>query len=256
MGLIVDVVAEMKNGHFIKCKRVDEFKPEPSIIGQNYYGYECGHELFSHEVVQMSANLAQSNNGRNKLYHNPYDGPLFSPELHYSIYPLSREKNLHYAGKKPENTYFVVISPAGQIIDVIAKLKRGDFIKCARTTTAPPDDIESDDVSRPFNYYLVMDKNFQIKFAAVKTPNGIKPCEASMRGIEVALPEKDNFKCEYSNIEFKNEILLEIVDAGCKALGTQARKYPAKYNGPEFNVHGPYVTWPIRKGNSIRGCKN
>ncbi|POS87123.1 hypothetical protein EPUL_002545, partial [Erysiphe pulchra] len=141
---IVDVVAQMKNGHYIKCKRVDKSTPESSNLDQNEYSYECGHELFSHEIVQMSANLALAYKGKNKLYLSPYSGPLYSPELDYLMYPLSREKNLHYTGKKPESTYFVVISRAGKIIDVIAKLRRGDFIKCARTTKVPPD-IDSDD---------------------------------------------------------------------------------------------------------------
>ncbi|POS82037.1 hypothetical protein EPUL_005659, partial [Erysiphe pulchra] len=148
MRKIVDVVAEMKNGHYIKCKRIDESAPEPSNIFQNENGYkysfECGHELFSHEVVQMSAALAQSYDGSSKLYRKPYHGPLYRPELGYMIYPLSREKNRHHPGKIPENTYFVVMSPADKIIDVIAELMHGDFMKCDRTTKVPPD-IESDD---------------------------------------------------------------------------------------------------------------
>ncbi|POS81634.1 hypothetical protein EPUL_005713, partial [Erysiphe pulchra] len=147
MGQFVDVVAEMKNGHYIKCKRVDESTPEsppePSNIGPNDYGYECGHDIFSHATVQMSADLAQSINGGNKLFHIPYQGPLYWPGIDYSIYPLSREKYHHYAGKRPEKTYFVVISPAGKILDVIAQLKSGDFMKCDRTTKVPPD-VESD----------------------------------------------------------------------------------------------------------------
>ncbi|POS86599.1 hypothetical protein EPUL_001623, partial [Erysiphe pulchra] len=143
MRQIVDVVTEMRNSHYIKCKRVDESMPEPSNTGQNEYGYECGHDLFSHEVVQMSADLCKSYKGNHKLYRNFYDGPLYPPELNYYIYPLSREMNQHNNGKIPENTYFVVISPAGEIIDVIAELMQGDFIKCVRTTKVPPE-IESD----------------------------------------------------------------------------------------------------------------
>ncbi|POS82384.1 hypothetical protein EPUL_004399, partial [Erysiphe pulchra] len=295
---IIDVVAEMKNGHYIKCKLVDNYTPEPENIGQNDYGYECGHEIFSHKIVQLSADLALKNDGKNKLFLNPYRGPLYSPEFDYSIYPLSREKNLHYAGKRPENTYFIVLSPTGQIIDVIAELIRGDFIKCARTTTASPDDIESDEDLRlgylcGYEFFEINHMRQTAKLAkarklkqlrqvypkkykddslegfmyplypngrfygsAVRTSNGIRPCEASMRGIEAAHPETDNFICEYVNVEFENERLLEIVKFACKALGTQARKFPAKYNGPAFNVHGPYVTWPIKNGNSINGRKN
>ncbi|POS82694.1 hypothetical protein EPUL_005390, partial [Erysiphe pulchra] len=314
---IVDVVAEMKNGHFIKCKRVDESKPEPLINGQNDYGFECGHDLFSHETVQISANLAQSNNGKNKLYHNPYHMSLYSPQLDYLIYPLSREKYLHYAGKIPENTYFVVISPAGEIIDVIAELKRGDFIKCVRTTKVPSDidsgknlnqgylcgliffDINhmkrtaelakvrkleqvnqifpekyNDNLSKGFLFPLypngrffgsgsghqlcVLDPSYAVDLLisfllTVKTSNGITPCELYTRGIEAVHPETDNFICGYSDTEFENGRLLEIIEAGCKALGTLARRYPAMYNGPAFNVHGPYVTWPIRKRNNVVG---
>ncbi|POS82005.1 hypothetical protein EPUL_005821, partial [Erysiphe pulchra] len=167
MEQFVDVVAEMKNGHYIKCKRVDksmpepklesmpepklESMPEPSNLGPNDYGYECGHDLFSHATVQMSADLARSKKFRNKIFHIPYQGPLYWPGIDYSIYPLSREKYHHYAGKNkgltvhlgPENTYFVVISPAGKILDVVAQLKSGDFMKCDRTTKVPPD-VESD----------------------------------------------------------------------------------------------------------------
>ncbi|POS83121.1 hypothetical protein EPUL_005724 [Erysiphe pulchra] len=305
----------MKNGHYIKCKQVDE--AEPSNVGQNEDSYECGHEFFSHKIVQMSANLAQSNNGKNKLYHNPYYGPLFWPESVYYIYPISREKNHHYGGKKPENIYFVVINPAGQIIDVVAELRRGDFIQCARTTIAPPD-IESDEdlrlgylcgliffkmyhmertadlakvrslhqerkvfpqkyndhlsegyiyplfpngmfygtVSRPLKYFIVMDMNFKIKYALVKTSTQMKPCEATMRGSEDTPPETDNFFCEYSNTEFKNEVLLENVELACKALGSIYRRYPAIYNGPAFDVVGPYVTMPLKNGKGRSGRKN
>ncbi|POS82192.1 hypothetical protein EPUL_006108, partial [Erysiphe pulchra] len=96
---IIDVVAEMKNGHYIKCKRVDNSIPEPPKTGQNDYGYECGHEIFSHKIVEMSADLSQSENSKNKQYLIPYRGPLYWPESNYFIYPLSREMNPQYAGK-------------------------------------------------------------------------------------------------------------------------------------------------------------
>ncbi|POS86023.1 hypothetical protein EPUL_002539, partial [Erysiphe pulchra] len=296
MMQIVDVVTEMKNGHYIKCKRIDESAPEPSNIGQNDYGYECGHDLFSHEVVQTSAALAQSYDGGSKLYRKPYEGPLYRPELGYMIYPLSRERNQHHPARKPENTYFVVISPTGEIIDVIAELMHKDFIKCVRTTKVPPI-IYSDnnlrfgyscgieffeinhlrqtarlararylelsrrlnypksysDVPRPFLHFAIMDLRFNVKYAAVETEKGIKPCEESIRGIETAPPEKDDFICGHNNVEFKNKKLLEVVEVACKALGTRSKRYPANYNGPAFSVHGPYVTMPIRDGKSITG---
>ncbi|POS83648.1 hypothetical protein EPUL_004299, partial [Erysiphe pulchra] len=143
MWQIVDVVTQMKNGHYIKCKTVYESAPESQNIDPNDYGYECGHDLFSHEIVQRSASLARSDKIRNTQLLSSYYGPLYSTELDYKIYPLSREKYQHYAGKKIENTYFIVISPAGEMIDVIAELMGGDFIKCVRTTKSPPE-IESD----------------------------------------------------------------------------------------------------------------
>ncbi|POS82114.1 hypothetical protein EPUL_005899, partial [Erysiphe pulchra] len=141
---IIDVVTEMKNGHYIKCKRVDNYTLEPPDIGQNDYGYECGHEIFSHKIVQMSADLSRTENNRNKKYLFPYRGPLYWPESDYFIYPLSREMNPQYAAKNPESIYFVVLSPTGQIIDVVAELRRGDFIQCARTAKVPPN-TESDE---------------------------------------------------------------------------------------------------------------
>ncbi|POS82156.1 hypothetical protein EPUL_005347, partial [Erysiphe pulchra] len=253
MWRIVDVVVQMKNGHYIRCKRVDEFTSEPSKIDPNDYGYECGHDLFSHEIVQRSAALARTNNGENKLFLNDYQGPLYWSGLNYMIYPLSREKYQHYAGKRPENTYYVVISPTGEMIDVIAELMGEDFIKCVRTTKVPPE-IEADQdlrlgyscgveffeinhmkqtarlakvrkmhqghqafpkiykdgsfigfmyplfpkgrfygtgsVSGIMKHFIIMDADFNVEFAAVKTALGIiTPCEASMRGIEVAPPE-------------------------------------------------------------------
>ncbi|POS83649.1 hypothetical protein EPUL_004298, partial [Erysiphe pulchra] len=313
---IVDVVVQMKNGHYIRCKRVDEFTPEPTKIDPNDYGYECGHDLFSHDIVQRSAALARTNKIGNRHFLNHYKGPLYRPGLNYKIYPLSREKYQHYAGKIPEKIYYVVISPTGEMIDVIAELTAGDFIKCIRTTKVPPE-IEADQDLRlgyscgveffeinhvkrtvelararrmhqikqayPKKYddgsfiglmypllsngkfygagsvpgimkhFIVMDLDFNIKFAAVKTKMGFTPCEASMRGIEVAPPETDNFKCGRNRAEFKNERLLKLVETACKALGSINRRYPALYNGPAFNVHGPYVTWPIRKGDRVAG---
>ncbi|POS83425.1 hypothetical protein EPUL_005321, partial [Erysiphe pulchra] len=313
---IVDFVVQMKNGHYIRCKRVDESAPESPNIGPNDYGYECGHDLFSHDIVQRSAALARTNNGENKIFLNDYQGPLYWSGLNYMIYPLSREKYQHYAGKRPENTYYVVISPTGEMIDVIAELMGGDFIKCVRTTKVPPE-IEADQdlrlgyscgveffeinhmkrtaelararrmhqikqtypkeyvdysfsglmypllpngrfygtgsVPGKMKHFIIMDLNFNIKFAAVKTQMGFTPCEASLRGIEVAPPETDNFLCGPNNIEFTSKRLLELVKIACKALGSNNRRYPAIYNGPAFNVHGPYVTWPIRKGDKPTG---
>ncbi|POS82258.1 hypothetical protein EPUL_005565, partial [Erysiphe pulchra] len=143
MWKIIDLVAEMKNGHYIKCKRFDDSAPESQNIDPNDYGYECGHDIFSHEIVQRSASLARSDKIRNTQLLSSYYGPLYSPELDYKIYPLSREKYQNYPGKRPENTYFVVISRTGKMIDVIAELMAGDFIKCVRTTKVPSD-IESD----------------------------------------------------------------------------------------------------------------
>ncbi|POS82868.1 hypothetical protein EPUL_005287, partial [Erysiphe pulchra] len=300
MGQIVDVVTVMKNGHYIKCKRVDESTPGPSNIGPNDYGFECGHDLFSHAIVKMSADLARSNKAGNKLFRIPYEGPYYWPGTDYSIYPICREKNQHYSGKKPENTYYVVINPAGEIMDVVAQLINGDFIRCDRTTKVPPITDSDQDlrlgylceleffeinhmkrtaklakarkplqgqhtypkeynhnffkgfmyplhpngrfhgtVPGPIKYFIIMDLHFNVKFAAVKTKMGeITPCEESMRGIEISSPEKDNFICRYNNIEFENEILLEIVETACKALGSIQRRFPAIYSGPDFNVHG------------------
>ncbi|POS82788.1 hypothetical protein EPUL_005360, partial [Erysiphe pulchra] len=303
MWKIVDVVTEMKNGHYIKCKRVDEstpeFPPEPSNIGPNDYGYECGHDIFSHATVQMCADLARSNDNRFNRYLTPYYGPIYWPGINYSIYPLTREKNELYARKRLENTYFVVIGLFGEIVDVVAQLKSGDFINCDRTTKVPPD-VESDQdlrlgylcgleffeinhikltanlakarnlqqgrqtypkkyvddsfkgymyplypngrfyrtYSSTLKYFIIMDLNFNFKFAAVKTPKGVTPCEASMRGIKVAPPEIDNFICEYNDVEFENKKLLEMIEVACKSLGSSNRRFPAIYNGPEFNVHG------------------
>ncbi|POS86758.1 hypothetical protein EPUL_001900, partial [Erysiphe pulchra] len=324
MNQIVDVVAEMNNGHYIKCKLVDESTPEPSTISQNDYGYVCGHDFFSHDVIQMSTALAKSYTGRNKQYLQPYYGPLYWHGINYWIYPLSRDKNQHHPGKRPECTYFVVISYTGEIIDVIAELKHGDFIKCARATKVPPNIDSEEDLHRGYlcgldffelnhikwtaklakvrssqpsrrrNYpkrfnndsfkgflyplfpngrfhgtglghqlwsfdlsdahFIVMDMNFNVKYAAVKTPKGIiMPCEESMRGVEATQLEKDNFICELTNTEFENERLIKIVEAACKALGTRSRKYPANYHGPAFDVHGPYVTVPIRFENGVMG---
>ncbi|POS82998.1 hypothetical protein EPUL_005271, partial [Erysiphe pulchra] len=269
----------------------------------------------------MSVDLARSNKIGNKLFHIPYRGPLYWPGINFSIYPISRDENQHHAGKNwgltvnlvPENTYFIVMSPTGEMIDVVAELMGGDFIKCAKTTKIPPD-INSDkdlrfgylcgleffdsyhisrtaklakarrshqgrlvypqkyvdDSFQGFMYPLFPNGRFYglgsgLQYAysihplplTVRTKKGIiTPCEASTRGIEFTAPETDNFICGLNNEEFKNELLLELVKAACKVLGSVNRSYPAIYNGPEFDVHGPYVTWPIRYGDSITGRKN
>ncbi|POS84658.1 hypothetical protein EPUL_004468, partial [Erysiphe pulchra] len=313
-----NVVVEMKNGHYIKCKLIDESTLKPTNIDQNDYGYECGHELFSHEVVKMTADLAQASKGRSKVYPAPYHGPLYLPKLNYWIYPLSREMKEYQTRKMPENTYLVVISSDGNIVDMIAELMQGDFIKCVRTTKSPPDigldkdfrigyscGLEFFDINhmkrtanlakaknflqrklqsrqafpriykddsfeafiypllpygrfyaagpRPLKHFIVMNLDFSIKFAAVKTFTGLTPCEESLRGIEVVPPETDNFRCKYSKAEFKNKRLLELVRIACKNLGTRSRRFPAIYDGPEFNIPGPYVTWPIKTGNTVSG---
>ncbi|POS82864.1 hypothetical protein EPUL_004994, partial [Erysiphe pulchra] len=314
MRQIVDLVVQMKNGHYIKCERVNESAPESPNIGQkNDYGYECGHDLFSHDIVQMSAGLARSNKVGNKLFLTHYQGPLYWPGLNYKIYPLSREKNQHYAGKislVPENIYFIVISPTGEMIDVIAQLMSGDFIKCIRTTKVPPV-LEADQDLRSgylcgleffeinhmkrtaklararklqqgkLTYPKEYEDSFFKGFMYPLFPNGrfygtgpghqsahsiyhmsstvrsamgiITPCEASTREIEALSPETGNFICGYSNTGFSNKRLLELVECACKALGSVNRRYPAMYNGPAFDIRGPYVTWPIRKGIKVTG---
>ncbi|POS84957.1 hypothetical protein EPUL_003271, partial [Erysiphe pulchra] len=311
---IVDVVIQMTNGHYIKCKRVDKSMPQPTNTDQNEYGYECGHDLFSHEVVQMSADLALSNWGRSKLYPAPYHGPLYLPKSDYWIFPLSREMKEHQAGRVPEHTYLVVINPAGKVIDVVAELMQGDYIKCVRTTKVPPDfgpdqdlrlgyscGLEFFDINhikrtakfamsrmlqkerrlypkiykdnsiegfifpllphgrfyilghRSYKHFIVTNLNFSFQFAVARTSKGLVPCEESLRGIEVVPLETDDFRCTYSKTNFENERLLELVEIACKSLGTRSKRFPAIYNGPVFNIPGPYLTWPIKPGNTASG---
>ncbi|POS88427.1 hypothetical protein EPUL_000173 [Erysiphe pulchra] len=307
----------MKNGHFIKCKRVDESVPEPPLDDPNVkYNYKCGHDLLSHEVIQFSAETAVSSLGKNKVFPIPYEGNLYRPELKYWIYPVMRANKAHKVRTMPESTYLVVVSAAGELIDVIAELRNRDFIKCTKTIEVTDTNIDEDEdlrsgylcdleffntrhikhtaalakarqeskssvgvypknyfgptlerenwifpllpsgmlyggVARPYKYFLIMNTEFQVEYAAMKTPEGIRPCEVSTRSLGAVPSETDDFKCRKT--EFSNKFLQEVVQVACKSLGTNRRRFPGKYQGPPFAIEGPYVTWPIVKGKQLAG---
>ncbi|KHJ32123.1 hypothetical protein EV44_g3225 [Erysiphe necator] len=79
-----------------------------------------------------------SNIGPSDLRGTQYHGNLYAPELSYWIYPITEKNRKKSVANVPEYTYYLVLTPTGEIKDVIAKLMHKDFMKCACTTKAPP----------------------------------------------------------------------------------------------------------------------
>lgn len=98
-----------------------------------------------------------------------------------------------------------------------------------------------------------MDSSFEIVFAAVRYPQGIQPCEESIRSPEIVPPEVDDFRC--FEILFTHEHIMATVQNACKALGIRNRDYPARYNRPKFSIPGPYLTWPLWEDRMFTYCK-
>ncbi|KAI6249320.1 hypothetical protein HI914_02666 [Erysiphe necator] len=138
MAQIIDVVGQMNNGFFIKCKRVDQLVPQPQPIKLNECNFECGHEIITKNVIHHSLTRAMSNIGPSDLRGTQYHGILYAPELSYWIYPITEKKRKKSVANVPKYTYYLVLTPTGEIKDVIAKLMHKDFMKCACTTKAPP----------------------------------------------------------------------------------------------------------------------
>ncbi|POS87842.1 hypothetical protein EPUL_001569 [Erysiphe pulchra] len=289
----------MADGHHIKCKRVD--KSVPHIDQSEGNNYECGHELFTHQTVKFTADQAMLRMNKNFKYPRPFQGNLYDSELGYWMIPVIRNERIGDQLRR-RSTYNVVIASTGGVVDVIAELTDGNFMKCTKTTRRPEEFLKADlrvgylcgteffDInhlkstaklakaghssktypklyhdenyaeakwifplfpngrffakSRMYGkYVLVMDKSFGIIFAAMHSLDTIKPCEETLRGLDTAPPELGDFICHLT--EFPNKHLIDTVEVGCKALGNLRRKFPARYEGPLFNVHGPYFTWPL-----------
>ncbi|KHJ31989.1 hypothetical protein EV44_g0304 [Erysiphe necator] len=242
MAQIVDIVSQMNNGFFIKCKRVDQLVPQPQPYNLNECNFECGQEIITQNVIHLSLTRALSNIGPSDLRGTQYHGNLYAPELNYWIYPITQKNQKKSAAIVPEYTYYIVLTPSGEIKDVIAKLMHKDFMKCASTTKDPPDNsldrnlefgymcgtkflgskfvkrtalhakkyrkssIRWNDFPKPYDgpgsrsglsifpiltngkfyigsvgrvykYFIVINSNFEIEFAVMKTPEGYKLCD-------------------------------------------------------------------------------
>ncbi|KAI6249288.1 hypothetical protein HI914_02647 [Erysiphe necator] len=241
MAQIVDIVSQMNNGFFIKCKRVDQLVPQPQPYNLNECNFECGHKIISHRVVHLSLTRAISDDAPIDLRGTQYHGNLYAPEIDYWIYPIPEKNQKKTAAIVPEYTYYTVLSPYGEIKDVIAKLMHKGFMKCACTTKAPlvvsldkkkgnymcgtklltlkfmkrtalhakrykqrskrwndfpkpyngpgsrpgqfyfpilaKGNFYIGSVGRKFKYFIVINSNFEIEFAVMKTPEGYKLCD-------------------------------------------------------------------------------
>ncbi|KAI6246547.1 hypothetical protein HI914_05868 [Erysiphe necator] len=142
MAQIVDVVSQMNNGYFIKCIRVDQLVPQPPPTNLNDCNFECGHEIISNKVVHLSQTRAISKIGHSDSRGTQYHGNLYTPVLNYWIYPISENFPKKPTALEPKYTYYIVLTPFGEIKDVIAKLMHNDFMKCACTTKAPDDSLD------------------------------------------------------------------------------------------------------------------
>lgn len=100
-------------------------------------------------------------------------------------------------------------------------------------------------LGRPGQYRLALDENFAIICAVMMTNKIVKPCES------VTVKGKKNhdasaYLCHRWVIS--SEKLISTVEAACERFSVKSRSaFPAYYEGPEFEIKGPYFTFPIAK---------
>lgn len=112
---IVDVVTEMKNGHYIKCKRDNKPVHQQTDIVQNEgRNYECGHDLFTSDTIEFTASVAMSRMDSTSRFPKIYNGILYPPSLGYSIFPVLRNNKAHHLTKSRyiyDEHYLLKVSP-------------------------------------------------------------------------------------------------------------------------------------------------
>ncbi|RKF61790.1 hypothetical protein OnM2_038062 [Erysiphe neolycopersici] len=129
-GKVKDVMVRLSNDDFTRCLRKKSRRKSLSLDTSN--GYRCGQNFFGDEQLRGDVDKAISKLGQGLKYPIPLKGNLY-PGHQYFTWPILNEKKAN-TSQWEQSPFHVILSRDGEIIDVVAKLKCNDFIKCERAT--------------------------------------------------------------------------------------------------------------------------
>ncbi|KHJ31129.1 putative secreted effector protein [Erysiphe necator] len=131
---IIDVIASMANGDYIKCIRRDSSLTNFSTPGpETTNGYVCTHEFLSDGLITNSLMLAKKNGVKNSYYPKPYFGNLYPRGKSYKLWPIFARRKLYRGGSSPVEPFFLIINKKYELVDVVAKGVESNFIRCSRS---------------------------------------------------------------------------------------------------------------------------
>ncbi|POS83201.1 hypothetical protein EPUL_006000, partial [Erysiphe pulchra] len=215
-GKVVDLIVRLANNQFAKCWRVDSQRSEASIYSvEGSNGYECGSEFIPDDTIEKCTSIARKNLDKGYYYPLRYTGNLYSEKLGLRIWPIYyRNLAIHRYPNTPTGSFFIVIDSTGQLIDVIAKTSRKNYIRCMRARKVPP------------------------------TTETVELSQMSAKTI------KQGYLCH--DVFFDEDDLKYASKSAQKMQKTKRPQgFPKPFNGPPF--YSPCLLWPINRiGDSFR----
>ncbi|POS84902.1 hypothetical protein EPUL_001123, partial [Erysiphe pulchra] len=206
-GKVKGVMARLANDDYTRCLRKSSRRKSLLLSLSN--GYRCGQNFFGDEQLRGDVDEAISKLGQGLKYPSPYKGNLYTG-YEYLTWPIMNEKkdNTSHWEQSP---FHVILSRDGKIIDVVAKLKCNDFIKCERATkslqgrslktsllqrrnAAAPSDYLCDQVV-PFRYANLV---FFRDLSMAKDPIPPKKNSPTPQGLPPAPPRPKKYPKKYN----------------------------------------------------------
>ncbi|POS88461.1 hypothetical protein EPUL_000157, partial [Erysiphe pulchra] len=129
-GGFIDVIVRTTKNDFTKCLRVDDF--QINEVDQNN-GYQCGEKFISTEDLLMSAKIARKHVGKGFLYPKLYESRLYDRGLGLVMWPIYKGTGFHRSPKHLGGPYFILVDPIGQVIDVVVRTIKNDFVRCFKS---------------------------------------------------------------------------------------------------------------------------
>ncbi|KHJ31947.1 hypothetical protein EV44_g0585 [Erysiphe necator] len=127
-GRVKDVMARLSNDEYTRCSRRN--RRRKSLQQDMNNGYRCGQTFFGDDQLRSDADEAISKLGQGLAFPRPYEGNLNMGRelLAWPILSTKKDNTTRWE----ESPFQVILSRKGNIVDVVAKLKCDDFIRCER----------------------------------------------------------------------------------------------------------------------------
>ncbi|KHJ33886.1 hypothetical protein EV44_g3060 [Erysiphe necator] len=231
-GQLKRVIARTYDYDFVDCiassteipAHVTHSKGEGSTQskGTTRSGFDCNGIFFDDKELHLARNLARESR---RSRHNVFPVEHFSPpcDLPCLLWPLKPSGSTMRNGMMPCSLF---LSTLDILVDIFTL---GNL--------AP--------------YRLVMSLDFQILFVALKGHEKMKKCERRTIAGGNINHDQSSFRC--STTVFHNSEVLAVVHKACKEKMLHSKKYPMSYEGENFQVPGPYLIYPLKKGKEYNG---